>query len=98
MANLKILGNSVSIVIAPGTKKGMYLRTNNVRNTLPQRRARLATAEIAIANRGKSPQDIRAAVAAGMAGKNFGGPSKAELTQRRHARADATVARLRASI
>jgi len=65
MTKLKVLGNVLSIAIAPGTKKGMYLRNisgvsfHSARQMAIQ--ARLA--RIAMGMRGRTPREIRAAVA-----------------------------------
>ena len=98
MTSLRILGSRVAICIAPGSKNGMYLRRVNVKNTPAQKKARLEVTKIAIAHRGESPEAVRAAVATGMAGKNFGGKSPNELKAIRYKKADASAIRQAASL
>lgn len=98
MTKLNVLGNALSICIAPHTKNGMYMRQRVTTNTQKQREVKIFFTELAIQNRGKSPAEVRSAIASAMAGKNFGGPSKSERASLRHATADANLVKQKAML
>ena len=66
MTTIQVLGNRLSIVIAPGTDKGMYLRNISGISfkSQKQRAIQERLARIAMGMRGRPPSEIRAAVAA----------------------------------
>ena len=97
MTKLKVLGNILSLAIAPGTRRGMYLRNiSGVSfHSAKQKIIQEKLVRIAMASRGKSRGELRQAVTAGMSEGEAMRTQKAEARKRaRWAATDAKWARV----